>query len=107
EQQRTVNYYQNLSNGIPKDLFQSLNDFDCYFRVTSMDILTEYLALSVKKIPHEAYIDSVQKLIDDCVSLEKKGAKFNALLLGSTLPSRSQDLTLEDLAGLYGFFCQR
>lgn len=107
KQQRTVNHYQKLANGTPNNLFQDVESFDAYFSVTSTNILTEHLALFAKKIPHEAFIGCVQKLTDDCVSLEKRGEKFKTFLLGTTQPSQSDLLTSEELADLYKFFCKR
>lgn len=107
EKQRTVNYYQKFSDRIPEKLIQEVGSFDSYFNVKSKGILKDYLALTVKKIPHEDYVQQVQNLTEEYKVFEKRGTAFKAYLPGETSLSQSEILTSGDLTVLYRFFSQR
>lgn len=107
EGQRTVNHYQKISNGIPKDCFQDLESFDYYFQTVSMDIFTNHLSLSVKKMPLEDYATCFQDLTEKCLSLEKKGMEFKTFLSRQAQPIQPNILSSKELTDLYKFFCQR
>lgn len=106
-----MNYYQQNFQQLPhvtlRDSFQEVGSFDVHFQVSVKKILTEHLALSLKKIPHEEYVKHVQKLTEEYVSFEKKGIRFKAFLSGGTTTSQAENLTSEELTDLYKLFCQR
>lgn len=106
EKQRTVNYYKKISKMVP-DFSHDVESFDCHFATNSMNILTDYLSLSVKKMPLEEYDTCLQNLTDKCISLESKGISFKTFLLGQNQAAQSTVLSSEELTDLYKFFCQR
>lgn len=111
-QQRTVNYYQQNFQALPKnvtsgDSFQEVENFDANFQIKVKTILTEYLALSLKKLPSEEYLKHVQKLVEDYVSFEMKGISFKEFLSKGTSTFQAEILNSEDLTDLYRFCCQR
>ncbi len=87
--------------------FQEVESFDAHFQIKVKTILTEYLALSLKKLSSEEYLKHVQKLVEEYLSFEKRGLNFKEFLTKGISTFQAETLTLEDLTGLYRFCCGR
>lgn len=94
---------QGLS-GLQEDVPEN---FDIHFELKMREILTQNLELSTKKVSPTEYVDTMEKLTEELVVLEKRGIKFKALLSRFPVSPQTEGLTIEELTNLYQFFSKR
>ncbi len=109
EQQKIVNQYEKIETFFSEEWStkEFKECFDPHFHLTTTQLLTEELALSIKGIKGAEYLKQVQSLSERYMDLEQEGAQFRRKALKLETTSRANTLELQELIELYRFLEKR